>query len=434
MARMANMRETEESQYTRESLLRPENERAGPAPTPHVLQIFQPLTGGVPTYVANLTLGLLARGWRVSVACDPAAVVSAALHDAGVEIVPLEVPRRPQLTMDGRAVRSLTRWCREQDVTVVHGHSTKAGMLAALTGRGAAIPSVYTPHGWAFEMHVASSLRLAYALFERQLALRYHAGIVTVSASGRAAAERWRVVPRGRIRVVRTGVPDPPSAPDRLEARRALGLPADAFVAAWVGRVDEQKRPADLAPIARGLAGHATIVALCEGLPRGRLGPALEDAGVVLAGGGCRPETVYAAADILLHTSDWEASPLVVLESMAAGLPAVAYSVGGVAEQIEDDVTGYLVRRGDIEAIWARVLELTRDPHKRARLGDAARERRETLFDHAAMLDQLTEIYHAVAAPATEPSAAGGVAEVPARHSDVSRPAFGSRAWTELAG
>ena len=170
VARMANMPHTEEAQYTRESNRRPGIERAGPAPSPHVLQIFQPHTGGVPTYVSVLTQGLLERGWRVSVACDPGTSAAARLRGAGAEIVPLAVPRRPHLMQDQRAVRRLARWCREQDVTLIHGHSTKAGMLAAWTGQRAAVPSVYTPHGWAFEMRVGMSLRIAYALFERQLA------------------------------------------------------------------------------------------------------------------------------------------------------------------------------------------------------------------------------------------------------------------------
>ncbi len=368
---------------------------------PHVLQVFQPDIGGVPRYAASLAQGLLAGGWRVSVACPAEAWVCEILRDAGVEILPLDVRRAPSPWQDVRAVRRLARWCRSRDVSLIHGHSTKAGLLAAATGRAAGVPSVYTPHGWSFEMKVPPPLRAAYALFERHLAGRYHASILTVSASGRAAAERWRVTPRGRIHVVRTGLPAMPFV-CRSAARRELGLEEDAIVAAWVGRVGAQKRPGDLAPIARALAGSVTVVALCDGLQGTALAGELRDAGVVLADPGCDPATVYAAADIMLHTSHWEACPLVVLEAMSAKLPVVAYGVGGVPEQVQAGRTGYLVERGDIEMMCQCVLALAGSPHVRARMGVAAHQRATRTFSYGAMLERIIQAYLAVVGPGAE--------------------------------
>jgi glycosyltransferase involved in cell wall biosynthesis len=362
-------------------------------PRPHVLQVFQPLTGGVRQYAANLTEGLLAAGWRVSVACPPAAEVAERLQAAGAQILPLDVERSPRAWQDARAVRKLARWCRENDVALIHGHSTKASLLVALTARRAGIPSVYTPHGWAFQMRVHPALRAAYALFERQLAHRCHATVFAVSASERAAAERWRVAPRGRIQVIRTGLPQAEPAITRSAARRELSLPDDAVVAVWVGRVGAQKRPQDLAQLARKLAGTVTVLTLCEGLEGTALADELRACGVILAPARCEPAMVYAAADLALMTSDWESFPLVVLEAMAARLPVVSYSVGGISEQVRAGRTGYLVRPGDIETMSECVLTLAENAVLRERMGDAGHLRAASLFDSASMLERTMQAY-----------------------------------------
>ena len=85
--------------------LRPERgRRAAPVPPLHVLHLLESSSGGVARYVAAVAEGLTARGWRISVA-GPA------------------------------GVRKLASWCREHDVSVIHGHQAKAGLLSGLVGR-----------------------------------------------------------------------------------------------------------------------------------------------------------------------------------------------------------------------------------------------------------------------------------------------------------
>jgi glycosyltransferase involved in cell wall biosynthesis len=376
------------------------------ARTVRVLEVFQPETGGVPRYVSNLARGLVREGWPVTVAGPARALESSGLQELGVELLPILVRRSPNPLEDLAAVRELVRWCRERDVSVIHGHSTKASLLAALTGRRAGIPSVYTPHGWAFEREVKRPLRTSYALFEREMAHRYHAAVITVSASGRVAAERWHVTPRGRIRVIPTGL-SPTPAVAKAAARRALGVGQEELVAAWVGRIGAQKRPQDLAPVARALRGTATVVALCDGLDGTALAGELRAAGVVVLDSALAPETVYAAADLLVHTSAWEACPLVVLEAMSASLPVIAYDVGGICEQVHAGRTGYLVAPGDVEMMVECVRALQRRPELLEAMGDAAQERLARLFAFSSMVDGIRGTYDAVVGgrPALDPHA-----------------------------
>ena len=74
-------------------------------------------------------------------------------------------------------------------------------------------------------------------------------------------------------------------------------------------------------------------------------------------------ETVYAAADLVLLTSDNEGMPVSLIEAGLAGLPAVATRVGSVAEVIEDGRTG-LLGPCDVSQLARRVVRLT--PRRRA--------------------------------------------------------------------
>ncbi|AMK10307.1 glycosyltransferase [Pseudodesulfovibrio indicus] len=72
---------------------------------------------------------------------------------------------------------------------------------------------------------------------------------------------------------------------------------------------------------------------------------------------------LMAAADVLLYPTKADNHSLVILEAMSLGLPVVAYSVGGVPEQIVDRATGLLVRPGDRNAfVQAALWLLSRRP------------------------------------------------------------------------
>jgi glycosyltransferase involved in cell wall biosynthesis len=88
-----------------------------------------------------------------------------------------------------------------------------------------------------------------------------------------------------------------------------------------------------------------------------------------------------------------EGSPLVTLEAMAAGVPVVASTVGGIPEQIWHDREGLLVPPGDAAALSEAVVSLLRDPARARRLGEAGRRRVSSEFSYATMLRQTERVY-----------------------------------------
>ena len=85
-------------------------------------------------------------------------------------------------------------------------------------------------------------------------------------------------------------------------------------------------------------------------------------------------------ADVVAQKSLAEGFGLTVAEAMWKGRPVVASDVGGIQDQIEDGVTGYLVGPTDLPAFADRVNRLLADPHDAERMGEAAQRRVRDLF------------------------------------------------------
>jgi glycosyltransferase involved in cell wall biosynthesis len=81
-----------------------------------------------------------------------------------------------------------------------------------------------------------------------------------------------------------------------------------------------------------------------------------------------------ATVDALVLPSFAEGLPVVLMEAMAAGVPVIATRVAGVPELVREGVHGLLVPPGDTGALAQAVLDLTGDPAKARRMGEAGRE------------------------------------------------------------
>jgi len=361
-----------------------------------ILHVLQPSIGGVPAYVAMLARGMAARDWEVVVAGPVGAPAFRGLPGAGVDLVDLEVARAPEPRRDAAAVAQLARLARRRRVDLVHAHSSKASVLGALSARAAGVASVYTPHAWAFQMRHVLPVRLAVAGTEAALS-RLHARIITGCHAEAAAAHRWGVARAGQLRTVHTGLPT--SGADvaglsREDARTALAVEPDQVVVAWVGRRGAQKRPEQLAGLAARLPHRAVVFALGHGLDEDPgLERRLRSAGVRVLTREDRADGLFAAADLFVLTSAWEGFPLAVLEAMRAGLPVVGYAVGGLAEQVEDGVTGRLVEPDDVRGLADRTAELVADPQGRRRMSSLAEVRSRQRFPLEAMLDGVEQVY-----------------------------------------
>lgn len=104
------------------------------------------------------------------------------------------------------------------------------------------------------------------------------------------------------------------------------------------------------------------------------------------------PELV-SCCDIGVLASKTEGLPNAVLEYLAAGLPVVATSVGGVPEIIENEVHGLLIPPESPATLSTAIIRLLKDPQLREQLGRAGQERVQTRFNFSELLASLRKMY-----------------------------------------
>lgn len=120
----------------------------------------------------------------------------------------------------------------------------------------------------------------------------------------------------------------------------------------------------------------------------------LEDC-VRIAGAKPREQipSLLADADVMLHASLEEGFCNAVIEAQAMELPVVTSDAGGLPENVEDGVTGFVVPRRDPGALAERLAVLARDPDLRRQLGKAGRARALARFDLDRQAEAFVRLY-----------------------------------------
>lgn len=105
---------------------------------------------------------------------------------------------------------------------------------------------------------------------------------------------------------------------------------------------------------------------------------------------------LFVMPSIIVQSGDRDGLPTVMLESLLNGVPVLASDVQGISEVIEDQVSGFLVRPGDPEALAATIEKIIADPDKARQTALKGRERVLEDFDeekNAAAMLQLFKKY-----------------------------------------
>jgi N-acetyl-alpha-D-glucosaminyl L-malate synthase BshA len=102
---------------------------------------------------------------------------------------------------------------------------------------------------------------------------------------------------------------------------------------------------------------------------------------------------LLAPADVFVLSSSYESFGLSALEAMSCGTPVVATKVGGVAEVVEDGVTGSLADPDDQDGFAAKLARLLSDPARARRMGAAARASAEERFSRGRVVRRYEDLY-----------------------------------------
>jgi glycosyltransferase involved in cell wall biosynthesis len=317
-----------------------------------------------------------------------------------VRFLELEHVRRPlNPWRDPLGLLELAVLVRRERPQIVHVNSAKAAALGRMAAWLTHVPiRIYTVHGWSYKAHTGASSAL-YLWAERVLRPLTTLTICVAESERRAGLEArtceeaTTVVIHNGVDLPDTDVPEPRVGPCRIVTVGRLQAPKDALT--LVRALAELPRGAYEAVIVGGGPDRPALESEVR-----RLGL---DSVVDLAGARTDVAELLAASDLFVLSSRSEGLPLSVLEAMAAGLPVVASSVGGIPELVLEGETGFLVPPGDPQRLAGAIERLLDDPPLRRRLGAAGRTRVQERFNLASSRQAHLDLYASLLAAAGLP-------------------------------
>ena len=229
--------------------------------------------------------------------------------------------------------------------------------------------------------------------------------IITVSEDNVRYLVDYHGVPREKIRVVRIGVPEPAHGAS-AGIREALGISKEDFLCAMIGSLEERKGHARAFDALAALPGSVKLLVVGVGEEERALRAKAASLGldhrVYFLGYRTDIDAILFECDVLVLPSTFEATPYVVIEAMASGLPVVASNIYGIPEIVRDGETGILVGAGERDEIARAIAALSRDRDRGARMGRAARKRYEEMFRIDRCVEETQAVYRELLATASK--------------------------------
>ncbi len=325
------------------------------------------IIGGAQQNVLLTCRGLRQRGHDVTLLTGPETGVEGGMFDVAddyeIRVRVIHHLRRNLLPVhDICAMVELVKALRQLRPDIVHTHCSKAGILGRFAARLAGVPVViHTVHGLPFFGGQNIVVNRAYKLAERLAATQADRIVAVAQAmvsqavtAGVARPEKFTTLCAG-FDTERFTAAD---AQQRASIRKELGIAGDAFVIGKVARLAPGKGHEFLLDALGPLMerhGNLWCLLVGDGVLRSTIEARLKQMGIerrVRLAGLVSPDRVREmlwAMDMLVHTSDHEGLPLVLVQGLLAGLPVASFDLDGAREVIESDKMGYLLEAGKVD-------------------------------------------------------------------------------------
>lgn len=334
-------------------------------------------------------LRALSKYFEVYLAYNPKNDSYLTLADIPVEQIPTTMERKISPFRDLLTLLELYLLFRRERFDLVVSVVPKAGLLGMLASYLARVKNrvhIFQGEVWASKR---GFMRQFLKIMDR-LTARLATQVLAVSESECRFLEQEQVVSPGRIKVLNSGsisgVDMARFRPDvevRCSTREKYGIPQDAVVCLFLGRITADKGVFDLIrAFSRSGVENPNLWLFLVGPDEDRLESELRSyvddeltKRMVVEGFTSSPERFMATADFLCLPSYREGFGMVIIEAAACKIPAVGSRIYGVIDAIIDDETGILVSPGDISELAENVSRLAQDETLRNTLASNGYER-----------------------------------------------------------
>lgn len=349
--------------------------------------------GGAQVHVKDLAIALQADRHKVLILTGESGIYNEDLKQAGIESVSCEyLQKQINPIADGKSLRYILNAIDLFQPDLIAAHSSKTGILGRLASQITKVPCIFTAHGWSFTTGIPEPNRTIYRWLEK-LTASLAAKIICVSDYDRQIGLKAGMDSQ-KLLTVHNGMKD---ISTHLRAKPAQSAPVKI---AMVARFDRQKDHATLIEAFQDVDGELILVGDGPSLDKTR--HRVEQLGISdkVSFLGFRQDIAEILAQVQIYVliSNWEGLPCTIIEAMRGGLPVIASDVGGVKEIVIDRQTGYVVPRGDIQALRQKLNYLIANEQARISMGIMGRQKYESQLTFKHMYDKTLNAYHQVIA------------------------------------
>ncbi|MBC8434066.1 MAG: glycosyltransferase family 4 protein [Desulfobacterales bacterium] len=329
------------------------------------------------------------QGFEVGLICSPDKK-SNPFSEWPVHYYPVSIERKISPLADAVSIWKILRLFQSINPDIVHVHTSKAGLVGMVAAwiYGVRV-RIFTIHGfrWVTKKGISRLLIKASNWLTCLLADR----VFCVSKSnlelgveqGICRIDQAQVLCRGSINGVDAETRfNPGIVADGLAVREKFGIPKNAFVFGFVGRIVKDKGIAELAKAWKKIRSdfpdaHLMMVGKAEAgdpVSGETLDCLKNDNRVHFTGYSENVAPYYSAMDAFVLPSYREGFPVTPLEASAMGLPVIASRIRGCIDAVVEGQTGFLVERGSSSELERAMRKLLKDRNAAKRMGEAGRE------------------------------------------------------------
>ena len=351
------------------------------------------------------------RGFDVAVMSSPGVALDRCAEEEGILAEPIQMERRITPVKDLVALFRMFLAFKRIRPTIVHASTPKGGLLGTIAGRISGVPIVvYHVRGLIFTG--STGVQRALLRTTERIACALAHRVVCVSSSVRTELINEKLCSPDKAIVLLSGSSngvdaqgrfDPANRPpcERELLRDKLGIPTNASVAGFVGRLVRDKGIVELANAWEAVANSVPDAWLLVVGPWEPRDPVPADSRTrleihpraILAGSQSDVAPFYSAMDLLVLPSYREGFPNVPLEAAAMRRPAIVAASTGCIDAVVDGVTGEIVPVRDAKALAEAMTSYLKNRDLRESHGAAAQQRALSEFQPQKIWEALRAEY-----------------------------------------
>ena len=332
------------------------------------------------------------------VICYP---VSGSLHsyfyNAGLKVIDFELNGK----FDFTAIRKLKEIIIKNNINLVHTQGAAAlDLIVSLSAKMSGVPMVVTrPVMICDQIHYSKFRRKIYEIIDQNITMKLVNKVIAVSNLGASILKKRYSVRKEKITVIHNGVDlnkflskQNILSQSSEECEIVIGMVAHlSLFKGWYDFIKTIKQ------INEKTSKKIKALIIGDGVMRKELEKEVLrselDRIISFTGYHDNIKHLLIQLDIFLFTTHREGLSVAVLEALSSGLPIVATDIGGIREQVDVEENGYILKKGDIEGMSQKCLELIHDDNLRCKMGNKSREIAEKRFSDQRMLQEHINCY-----------------------------------------